>query len=141
MVGSYREPSYATFPKYSSVSSSFGVPQIYCRSLLPSGNGFAPSNITGDVRRPEEHFGLGACIGDVGYVDEYGAFVYCFNIFCERNDEIQAMDLPLDFVPFSSSFPTEAVTYCPDYHLPGTIIASEGIHVSRITDSPLYVSL
>ena len=141
MVGSYREPSYATFPKYSSVAISSGVPQIYCRSLLTSGNGFAPSNITGDVRRPEEHFSLGACIGDVGYVDEYGAFVYCFNIFCERNDEMQAMDLPPDFVPFQSSFPTEAVTFSPNYHPPGTIIASEGVHVSRVSESPLYVIL
>ncbi|KAF9477563.1 hypothetical protein BDN70DRAFT_101076 [Pholiota conissans] len=138
IVGSYNESfQRPTFPQYSSVSSSCGVPQIYCRSMLSSGHGFGPSNITGDINRPAEHIYDGANIGDVGYVDEYGAFVYCFNIFQERNDPLQPKDIPATFVPLPLPLSNEDVTFIPDYHSPGTVVVSEGVHVSRVEESPL----
>jgi hypothetical protein len=140
IIGSYDEGfERPTFPEYSSVSGSCGVPQIYCRSMLSSGNGFGPSNITGDVSRPFQHFNEGARIGDVGYVDEYGAFVYCFNIFHEWADQIQPSDISSAFTPFHHPLSADDVRLIPDYHLPGTVVASEGLYVARVSKSPLYV--
>jgi hypothetical protein len=52
------------------------------------------------------------------------------------NDPIHKNETPPDFVPMKYPDPTE-VTRIPNYFPPGTVLASKGITIDRVSDSPL----
>ena len=67
-----------------------------------------------------------------------GRFIMMFNIFANANDPVHKNDTPSNFVPMKSPETTE-VTRIPNHFPTGTVIATKGINIHRISDSPLYV--
>ncbi|KAF8956735.1 hypothetical protein BDZ97DRAFT_1849664 [Flammula alnicola] len=136
--GPYREGMTDTsFPVYCTVKSQFRAPEIYARSLLSFGSGVGLHHIEGNVARPKYHLSQGAFVGDVGYMNENGAFCYCFNLFYPSDHPIQPKILPHKFSPIHPPLSSEEVRIVSNHFAPGTIMATEGIEVSRVSDSPL----
>jgi hypothetical protein len=135
-IGSYRHHTPKTqFPVYHPVSASYHRPAQYCRSLISKGRGipqagFPPSETV------EAHFSQGLCIGDVGYIDDDGAFQYVFNIFYPQDHPIQSGGVPRNFVPAEPPISEWKIEVTPNVE-PGTIITSEGITHTRLVDHPL----
>jgi hypothetical protein len=134
--GPYREGMKDTsFPLYRTVDTPLRRGEIYARSLLSLGNGVGLQNIVGDLGRPKAHFENGALIGDVGSIDESGSFSYCFNIFFPRNHDINRRGLPQEFTPFEPPLSVDDIVLTTNIFEPGTILASEGIAISRLPNS------
>ncbi len=75
------------------------APDIYVASLQPKGHGYPlwlpkPSDDLPHVYRRD-----GTQIGDLGYLDEYGGFVYLFNVGKAIDDPVNVGRTPPDFVP------------------------------------------
>lgn len=126
------------------MNSITGAEETYSRSLLSSGNGFALWDVTGShlrgASRLEEAAVLsdGLSIGDVGMLDPQGQFVFVFNIFTPAAEAIHPGNVPEDFETLQPPLDTAAeVKTLPDYFKPGSIIASEGVNVNKISKDPL----
>jgi len=104
---------------------------------MASGNGFPPRQIDGVYNRPEKHFRQGVGIGDVGILDTDGGFSYYFNIFHPSDDPIQTSELPRNFKPIEPPLSEWEVRTTQTHFEPGAVIASEGISIQRVSDSPL----
>jgi hypothetical protein len=124
-----------SFPLYRTVDIPARTGEIYARSLLSLGHGVGLHNIIGNVARPKTHFYNGAFVGDVGCIDETGSFSFCFNIFLPRTHSINQRELPQDFVPFDPPIAEEDCILTPNVFDPGTVLASEGITISRVPNS------
>ncbi|KAF8179143.1 hypothetical protein BJ912DRAFT_645648 [Pholiota molesta] len=129
-----------SFPVYCTVKSQSQIPKIYSRSILSLGRGLGPHFIKGaDERRPELHLRQGACIGDVGYLDENGSFFYCFNIFQPADHPIQRNMTPENFSPAFPPLSTEEIRVISNHFPAATILTSEGVEVTKKSESPLDV--
>ncbi len=139
LLGPYRSQQIPAtqFPLYYPTTTSSYQPAIYCRSLMSAGNGFPPWRLTPSTF-PEAHFQQGVSIGDVGYFDDTGGFQYRFNIFYSRDDPIQEVRMPRNFRPIEPSLPNWKVRVSTDVTKPGSVIKSEGIRSTRISEQPLY---
>jgi len=122
------------FPVYQPVSASYHRPAQYCRSLISKGRGIPQAGFP-PSEPPEAHFSQGLCIGDVGYIDEDGAFQYQFNIFYPQGHPIHSGGVPRTFVPAEP--PLSEWKIQVTNVKPGTIITSEGIIHTRLVEQPL----
>jgi hypothetical protein len=128
-----------SFPVYCTVKSQSQIPKIYSRSILSLGRGLGPHLIKGaDEGRPELHLRQGACIGDVGYLDESGSFFYFFNIFQPVDHPIQRNMTPENFSPVLPPLSTEEIRVILNHFPADTILTTEGIEVTEKSESPLY---
>ena len=89
--------------------------------------------------QPEAHKEKGFSIGDVGCLDDRGGFQYWFNIFYPRDHPVQD-DVPLKFKPIEPPMSEWKIQVSANDLSPGTILCSQGISASHITEQPLYVS-
>ncbi|KAF8972485.1 hypothetical protein BDZ97DRAFT_2070445 [Flammula alnicola] len=137
--GPHREGIDTSFPVYCTVKTQFRTPGVYARSILSLGNGVGIHHIEGDIARPKFHLNQGACIGDVGYMNENGGFYYCFNVLYPSDHPIQRKEVPPNFSPIQPPLSPEEVRTVSNHFTSGTVMATEGIEVSRISDSPLKV--
>jgi hypothetical protein len=103
---------------------------------MSSGNGFPPWRFA-LATTPKEHFQQGVSIGDVGHVDQMGGFVYWFNIFYPRDHPIQEGNVPRKFHPIEPQLSEWKIQRSTNQYEPGSVISSEGISSSRISDHPL----
>ena len=142
MDGPYRgaEPIVNAFPRCNKVFSVRGAVESYSRALLSVGHGYPIFDVAGDWRRSPLHLSRGPSPGDIGILNPQGDFVLAFNIFADPNDPIHQNETPSDFVPTKPPDPTEIIRI-PNYFQPGTVIASKGVDVRHISNSPLYVLL
>ena len=123
------------FPVFHPVSASYHRPAQYCRSLISKGRGIPQAGFP-PSEPPEAHFSQGLCIGDVGYIEEDGAFQYQFNIFYPQGHPIQSNRVPRTFVPAEPPLSEWKIQVTRNVK-PGTIITSEGIVHTRLVDQPL----
>jgi hypothetical protein len=131
--------SDTSFPVYCTVKSQSQVPNIYTRSILSLGKGVGPHFIKGaDEGQPELHLRQGACIGDVGYLEDSGSFFYCFNIFQSADHPIQRNMIPDNFSPVLPPLSTEEVRVILNHFPANTVLATEGVEVTEKSKSPLY---
>jgi len=79
------------------------------------------------------HLMCGPSLGDV---DRDGDSIFTFNIFASSSDPIHNNETLANFVPMKYPDPTE-VTRIPNHFPPRTVLASKGIMVERVSDSPL----
>ncbi|KAH9481493.1 hypothetical protein JR316_0006020 [Psilocybe cubensis] len=80
-------------------------------------------------------------IGDVGFINDSGTFIFVFNLFLPRNDPLNQLfpnKLPEGYFPLDPPTDNE-ILKIPDYFAPGSVIASNGVDVTRVSESPLYV--
>lgn len=120
------------------VASPSPKSHLYARSLLSSGNGFGLYVPNGGQGRPQGHLdGKVALLGDVGQIDPNGFFDFSFNIFFDANHPIQWEELPQNFRPISPSLGADESVHTPNFLTPGTVLASDGIKVSRLSTAPL----
>jgi hypothetical protein len=146
LVGSVRGPYRASnpignvFPICNPVFSAWGSVESYSRSLLSTGKGYPIFEAAGDWTRSSLHLSRGPSLGDVGFVDRYGQFIMMFNIFADADDPVHRKDTPPGFAPTTFPDPTE-VTRIPNCFPAGTVVATRGINIHRISDSPLYVQV
>ncbi|KAF9473885.1 hypothetical protein BDN70DRAFT_885448 [Pholiota conissans] len=132
----YREGMTDTsFPVYCTTKSQSRGPGIYARSTLSLGHGLGVYNIVGNVARPKYHIAQGAFVGDVGYSNDGGTFLHCFNIFYPSDHPIQPESLPPQFTPVD--LPAGGIRTIPDHFAPGTVLCSEGIKYTQTSESPL----
>jgi len=103
---------------------------------MSSGNGFPLWRVSSSTIS-EENLQYGVGIGDVGRVGQMGEFVYWFNIFYPGNHPRQGESMPRNFRHIEPPLAEWKVQVTKDYYAPGTIISSEGISISRISDHPL----
>lgn len=100
------------------------------------GHGTALWEPIGDIFLGNRPSKPGLDIGDVGFLDEAGAFEYCFNIFHPSTGAIQKL-CPPDMEPLLS-LPQPADIRTHAHHFtPGTILTTTGVEVSQLTSSPL----
>ena len=83
----------------------------------------------------------GVMIGDVGYLDmASGAFTHIFNIFHDAKHHAgSTMLIPDNFVPIQPPFQEWDVNFSPHFFPKDTIIASEGVNITRTSEDSLYV--
>ncbi|KAF8972493.1 hypothetical protein BDZ97DRAFT_836347 [Flammula alnicola] len=139
--GPYRDGTKDTnFPIYCTIENPSAEPRIYARSLLPLGNGFGLNVALGSESRPKLHMSQGAVIGDVGIMDSNGSFEFWFNLFLPPDHPNQpTKTMPPNFSPLHPPLSKEELLTVPDHFPPGTVIASDGVKISRISSSPLKV--
>uniref|UniRef100_A0A8H7Y023 Uncharacterized protein n=1 Tax=Psilocybe cubensis TaxID=181762 RepID=A0A8H7Y023_PSICU len=80
-------------------------------------------------------------IGDVGYINDSGTFIFVFNLFLPSNDPLNQLfpnKLPEDYFPLDPPTDNE-ILKIPDYFAPGSVIASNGVNVTRVSESPLHL--
>jgi len=77
--------------------------------------------------------GVVLSLGDVGLLNPDGDFLFTFNIFAQFNDPVHNKETPPGFVPMK--YPEVARVH--NYFSPGTVLASKGITIHRVSDSPL----
>ena len=106
--------------------------------MLSLGHGYPIFDVVGDWDRSALHLARGPSLGDVGHLNSDGDFVFAFNIFASPNDPIHVDRTPAGFVPMKYPEPTQ-VTRMPNYFPSGTVLASKGITIDRVSDSPLQV--
>ncbi|KAK0186355.1 hypothetical protein F5146DRAFT_935682, partial [Armillaria mellea] len=77
------------------------APNIYVRMLMPKGHGYPLwiPNPSDDL--PDEYKRVGMQIGDLGYLDAGGGFVYLFNVGKAIDDPVNVGRTPPGFVPLS----------------------------------------
>ena len=81
----------------------------------------------------------GFSIGDVGFLDRRGGFEYRFNIFYPRDHVVQDI-APRNFKPVEPPFSEWKIRVSPGDITAGSILTSQGITSTRISEKPLYVS-
>ncbi|KAJ3510783.1 hypothetical protein NLJ89_g4482 [Agrocybe chaxingu] len=87
------------------------------------------------VRQPPLRKEKGPTIGDVGYIDNYGLFIYCFNIFYPADHPIQPSEAgctPREFTPIQPPLSDWEVEVSPSHFPPGSVVTTDGI---KVTDS------
>ncbi len=138
MDGPYRAniPQGNCFASCNLVSSAFGSAESYSRSLLSVGNGYPIFDVIGDWDRSPLHLSRGPSLGDIGVLNPDGDFVFAFNVFAPADDPIHLNETPPNFTPLKSLEQSE-VSKLPNHFPPGTVIASKGINIDRVSDSPL----
>ncbi|KAF9536447.1 hypothetical protein CPC08DRAFT_652108, partial [Agrocybe pediades] len=77
----------------------------------------------------------GVGIGDVGLLDRVGYFVYMFNIFASRDDDLNERSVPEDFEPLVLNRERDVVVK-RDYFPPRSVISSKGVEVTRVSEDP-----
>ncbi|KAH9481496.1 hypothetical protein JR316_0006023 [Psilocybe cubensis] len=113
---------------------------IYCRTLLMSGNGF-PLWIATRIELPQPYSKRTVEVGDVGYINDSGTFIFVFNLFHPSKDPLNQlfqMALPEGYVPLDPPTDNE-ILRIPEYFPPGSVIATNGVDVTRVSDSPLHL--
>ncbi|PPQ83133.1 hypothetical protein CVT25_003710 [Psilocybe cyanescens] len=93
---------------------------------------------------PSPYEKRGICIGDVGVIRMAdGYFSFAFNLFLPHDDPLNTVDglnCPPGHVPLSP--PTESeITSVPQYFLPGSVVASKGVTVTRVSETPIHLEL
>ena len=80
-------------------------------------------------------------IGDVGFLDiSSGSFRHLFNVFHDSKHHAGSrMQIPDNFVPIQPPYEEWDVKVSPDFFPKDTIIASEGIKITRMSEEKLYV--
>lgn len=117
--------------------------QIYSRALFSAGYGYPMwyPRIGPDLPSPYEKRGI--CIGDVGILSTVdGQFCLSFNMFLPHDDPLNSLAVlspPPGYVPLSPPSESEIVSM-PDYFLPGSVVASKGTEITRVSETPLYAS-
>ncbi|CAA7271125.1 unnamed protein product [Cyclocybe aegerita] len=129
----------AQFPYFRPIKACAASATVYCRSLMSAGNGFPPFDAIDD-QSPASHIERGAGIGDVGYIDSEGTFVYCFNIFYPSDHPIQEDTMPREFVPIEPPLADWEVRTSQDHYPPGSVVAGEGVSFTSISQSPLKIA-
>ena len=81
-------------------------------------------------------------IGDVGFLDTgTGSFRHLFNIFHDAKHHAGSpMVIPDNFIPIQPPFQEWDVKVSPDYFPKDTVIASEGVNITRTSEESLYVT-
>ncbi|KAH9481558.1 hypothetical protein JR316_0006085 [Psilocybe cubensis] len=105
-----------------------------------SGNGF-PSWIGYRLRLAPPYSKRTVEVGDVGYMNQCGNFVFVFNLFLPSNDPLNQLfpkELPEGYFPLDPPTNNE-ILRIPDYFAPGSVIASNGVDVTRVSESPLHL--
>uniref|UniRef100_A0A8H7XYF9 Uncharacterized protein n=1 Tax=Psilocybe cubensis TaxID=181762 RepID=A0A8H7XYF9_PSICU len=80
-------------------------------------------------------------VGDVGYLNDSGNFVFSFNLFLPGNDPLNQLfrkGLPEGYIPLDPPTNNE-ILKISDYFAPGSVIASNGVDVTRVSESPLHL--
>ena len=88
---------------------------------------------------PKAHLERGFSIGDVGCLDRRGGFQYRFNIFFPPDHPVQNI-VPRNFKPVEPPFSEWKIQVSTGDIIPGSILTSQGISTTRISEHPLYVS-
>jgi hypothetical protein len=136
--GPYRQGMQDTsFALYRTVDIPVRSGDIFARSLFSLGHGVGMHDVIGNKGRPKEHLDHGNFIGDVGFIDQSGSFSFGFNIFFPRSHPINEGDLPQGFIPCHPPITTDDTIITPNSFEAGTVLASEGIQVSRMPNSLL----
>ena len=127
-----------SFALYNRSSAVPGNTESYIRSLTFAGHGYPPWETVGNLRCPANHVRVGVGIGDVGVtMARGGQFDFHFNIFSDEDDPIQHQGTPAKFKPLRPTLDSTEVRFQPDYFPPGTVIASKGVEVTHISESPM----
>lgn len=129
------------FPRICTVKVCCGDGESYCRSLLLERHGFSIWYPECLFNNRTECMKKGASIGDVGVIDHAGAFNFYFNIFLPSDHPINVGFTPREFKPIEPPLSPSETIYEPDYFKPGTVIASEGVKVTKHGSDPLYVPI
>ena len=104
--------------------------------MLSLGHGYPILDVVGDWNRSVLHLKRGPSLGDVGLLNPDGDFLFIFNIFAPSDDPIHINETPPGFIPMKYPDPTE-LARVPSYFSPGTVLASKGITIGHVSDSPL----
>jgi hypothetical protein len=136
--GPYREgvPESNQFALCKKVIAVAGSAESYSRSLLSLGNGYPIFDVFGNWHRSTLHLNRGPSLGDVGFFTRNGDFTFAFSIFASVSDPLHINDTTPGFIPMKFPEPTE-VTRQPNHFHPGTVLASKGIKIRRVSESPL----
>ena len=115
-------------------------PVRYARAMHSAGNGIAawvPLGLPSDDSWERN----GVMIGDVGFLNlGTGAFSHLFNIFYDAKHHAGShMLIPDNFVPIQPPFEQWDVKFSPEFFPKDTIIASEGVNITRTSEENLYV--
>ncbi|KAF8902774.1 hypothetical protein CPB84DRAFT_1678561 [Gymnopilus junonius] len=105
--------------------------------MFTLGNGFPLWDPTGSISRPEIRLREGIRIGDVGLVSRRGDFTFYFNIFLSKTDPYQHL-CPPEHEPLLPALDPSEVDIDQKHFRPGTTLVSNGISVSRLSESPMY---
>uniref|UniRef100_A0A8H8CM65 Uncharacterized protein n=1 Tax=Psilocybe cubensis TaxID=181762 RepID=A0A8H8CM65_PSICU len=104
------------------------------------GNGFSPW-IAKRMLLPDPYSRRTVEVGDVGYINNSGIFIYTFNLFLPSNDPLNQLfpkKLPEGYFPLDPPTDDE-ILKIPDYFAPGSVIVSNGVDVTRVSESPLHL--
>lgn len=128
---------YHGFPQLVQVESSINDAESYTRSLMMLGHGVPLWRPTGDLASPVEYLHRGPEVGDIMFIDEYGVFLFLFNIFRARDDPINGEIVRLggQYEPLTLD-PSE-VTRVNDYFPRGAVITSTGVIATKKCEQPL----
>lgn len=97
---------------------------IYPSLMLTQGHGYPlwypspPSNF------PPVYVRRGTQIGDLGYLDAGGGFIYLFNVYKDAEDPVNLKRVPLGFVPLKSA---PGVREELDFHEKNLVFAMSGV--------------
>ncbi|KAF8902750.1 hypothetical protein CPB84DRAFT_1846121 [Gymnopilus junonius] len=84
----------------------------------------------------------GMCIRDIGMIDPHGQFIFRFNIFTPAIDPLHQGCIPNEFEEIQPMLDRSSeIQAIPDYFKPGTVIASKGVNIIRLSEEPLKVSM
>ncbi|KAF8902779.1 hypothetical protein CPB84DRAFT_1644851, partial [Gymnopilus junonius] len=94
------------------------------------------------AEQPDAVLLQGMCIGDVGMIDPHGQFIFGFNIFTPATDPLHQGRVPNEFEEIQPALDRSSeIQVIPDYFKPGTVIASKGVNIVRLSEEPLKVSM
>jgi hypothetical protein len=109
--------------------------EIYTRALLLEGHGYPVFYPFGRLNPQNPSVLKPITIGDVGVVKTDGNFKWLFNIFLPADRPTQVA-LPNEFQPFAPAPSDSDVVFTPNYHKPGTVVASAGVEVNIRSKEP-----
>ncbi|KAF8902755.1 hypothetical protein CPB84DRAFT_831561 [Gymnopilus junonius] len=107
--------------------------------MFTLGHGFPMWEPSGNLARSEIHLKEGIRIGDMGLVTKEGGFTLFFNIFLSKTDPYQRRCPPEHEPLLPAIDPSEVIIDTTQFPRP-SILTSNGILVSHLSDSPLDVT-
>ncbi|KAF9075306.1 hypothetical protein BDP27DRAFT_1206023, partial [Rhodocollybia butyracea] len=103
--------------------------ELYSKLLLPKNEGFPLWNPKPDEHLPSGYSKNGITIGDVGYLNGRGSFIYLFNIRCAADDPVNVAGVPDGFQRLDIN--PQNITGSEDYYSPAEYVASNPSSIAR----------
>ncbi|KAK0451379.1 uncharacterized protein EV420DRAFT_714535 [Desarmillaria tabescens] len=120
---------------------------IYPSAMLFQGHGYPLWHPAPPSNFPPDYVRRGTQIGDLGYLNDTGGFIYLFNVYKDAEDPVNLKRVPLGFVPLKSD---SGVREELEFHAKNSMISMSRVESQRsagpffkstssITHGPLLV--